>query len=61
METYLLTVALARHRLIMPQLRANTPRSDTLAESQHTCESPALTMTPVVEASNHSAMQRLPR
>lgn len=60
MEVYLLSVALSRHRLIVPQPRTTWPQTDALAASQPRCVVPALATMRVVDSSS-AAMHRAPR
>lgn len=60
MEVYLLSVALSRHRLILPQPRANPPRTDTLTAAQHACDVPRLATAPVTAPMNAATLQRSP-
>ena len=58
MEVYLLSLALARHRMIVPQLHQQVPRAGVLDAQQHAHDAPALAPARIDEPSRIATMYR---
>jgi hypothetical protein len=61
MEVYLLSLALSRHRMILPQPQQSVHQAAVLDPQQHACDGPVPALTRIEDPSNIASLHRASR